>query len=251
MGRYDKIRCWNGSSWVQPKQMYVWNGSSWVDFGTNDSSNTRSMYTWNGSSWVRKTLNYQINYGDKEWYCHQSGAYGTFNVNSQANVNQNEFNFYFYAMKDYDNDKTVAYFGSSSLGWELMWLADGRIRWQTRWNGGGSYSYSSNYRGAYNWSVINAWGGSGTGNGTLNFGGTTTSINRSYRHQYNSQSLSLGTWGMAYRGTLRCYGIDGSGNWGDYYSYVNNASVMTGSQTFNYTTIWNGKVTQDTSVSWV
>lgn len=57
MGRYDKIRVWNGSSWVQPSRMYVWNGSSWVDFGENGGTNTRTLNVWNGSSWVRKTLN--------------------------------------------------------------------------------------------------------------------------------------------------------------------------------------------------
>ena len=63
MGRYDKIRVYNGSSWVQPSRMYVWNGSSWVDYGTNDSDNTRSAYGWNGSSWVRFTRNRTITYG--------------------------------------------------------------------------------------------------------------------------------------------------------------------------------------------
>lgn len=57
MGRYDKIKTWNGSSWVQPKQIKVWNGSSYVDYGANDSDNTKPIYTWNGSSWVRVSLN--------------------------------------------------------------------------------------------------------------------------------------------------------------------------------------------------
>ena len=84
MGRYDKIRCWNGSSWVQPKQMYVWNGSSWVDFGANDSSNTRSMYTWNGSSWVRKTLNKQTNVVAQDHYLLYQGNSGiNFNFDYQ------------------------------------------------------------------------------------------------------------------------------------------------------------------------
>ena len=57
MGRYDKIRVWDGSSWVQPSRMYVWDGSSWVDFGTNTSTNTKTLNVWDGSSWVKKTLN--------------------------------------------------------------------------------------------------------------------------------------------------------------------------------------------------
>lgn len=84
MGRYDKIRCWNGSSWVQPKQMYVWNGSSWVDFGANDSDNTRSMYTWNGSSWVRKTLNKKTTTVAQDHYLQYSGGSGiTYGFNYQ------------------------------------------------------------------------------------------------------------------------------------------------------------------------
>lgn len=222
----------------------------WIDLGANDSTNTRPFHVWNGSSWVRKTLNKTITYGDKDWYCNKSGANGTFNVSSRANVNQNAFNFYFYAAKDANGDRQVAYFGNGDIGWTLNWLADGRMMWQTRWAGTGYNSYSSNYISAGNFAVVNAYGSSGTGNGTLNFGGTTTSINRSGRHQWNGQTLTLGTWGVSFRGTMRCYGIDGSGNSGDYYSYVNNAKVMEGTQTFDYTTINNGKVTQDTSVSW-
>lgn len=59
MGRYDKIRVYNGSSWVQPSNMYVYNGSSWVDFGSNTSYNTNNAYMYNGSAWVRSTLNRQ------------------------------------------------------------------------------------------------------------------------------------------------------------------------------------------------
>ena len=57
MGRYDKIRVWDGSNWRQPSRMYVWNGNSWVDFGGNTDTNTRTLNIWDGYSWVRKTLN--------------------------------------------------------------------------------------------------------------------------------------------------------------------------------------------------
>lgn len=60
MGRYDKIRYWNGSAWVQPSQVKMWNGSAWVDYGTNDSSNTNSIYSYNGSGWQRFTRNKKI-----------------------------------------------------------------------------------------------------------------------------------------------------------------------------------------------
>lgn len=59
MGRYDKIRVYNGSSWVQPGNMYVYNGSSWVHYGSNTSYNTQNAYMYNGSSWIRCTRNRQ------------------------------------------------------------------------------------------------------------------------------------------------------------------------------------------------
>lgn len=74
MGRYDKIRYWNGSSWVQPGRIRVWNGSSWTDYGANDSSNTNSIYVWNGSSWVRKTLNKTSHYVGVDHYLQYSGG---------------------------------------------------------------------------------------------------------------------------------------------------------------------------------
>lgn len=252
MGRYDKIRVWNGSSWTQPNQIRVWNGSSWQDYGANDSANTNSIYVWNGSSWIRKTLNRTVNYGDKQWACSADGGCGTFNVGSSANVNQNKFNFYFYCTRDYANDKNVATFGNTTQGWRLTWMADGRIRWSIFWGGSGGSSYSSNYIGVGTFAVVNAYSNStGTGNGTLNFGGTTTSITRSWRHQYNGLSLIVGSWGMLYRGHMRSYGINGGGDYGDYYSYVNDYAVKTGAQTASNMSLNSAcTVTQDTSISW-
>lgn len=252
MGRFDKIRYWNGSSWVQPNQMKYWNGSSWVDLGTNDSANTNPLYAWNGSSWVRQTLNRKVNYGDKQWYCNGDGGCGVMSVSSGANVNQNRFNFWFYCCKDYDNDKNVAQFGSTAQGWRITWLADGRIRWSTFYSSTGNHSYSSNYVGSNNWCVINIYSDStGTGNGILYFNGTYSTANRYSRHQYGGQSLVVGVWGMLYRDHIRSYGIDGGGSYHDVYSYINNYAVMSGAQTASNMTLNNANiVTQDTWITW-
>lgn len=253
MGRYDKIRCWNGSSWVQPSQMYVWNGSSWVDFGTNDSDNTRTMYAWDGSSWVRRTLNRQVNYGAKEWVVTGSGWGGSMEAKDiGANVNQNAFNFYFYCLKDADNDKTVAYYGDTEYGWEILWLADGRLRWRCFYKGGYSQSYTSNYRGAYNWSIVNAYRSSaGTHDGSLNFGGTVSGIACGYRHQAY-RGINIGQWGLYYRDVIRLYGINSDGSYVDTYTYIDNFAVGAGAQTNGvFHTNSNTTVYQDTSISWV
>lgn len=252
MGRFDKIRYWNGSSWVQPNQIKYWNGSSWVDLGTNDSSNTNSLYAWNGSSWIRQTLNRKVNYGDKEWYCNADGGHGTMSVDSGANVNQNKFNFWFYCCKDYDNDKNVAQFGSTAQGWRITWLADGRIRWSTFYNSSGNHSYSSNSVKAYNWCTINVYSNStGTGNGTLSFNGTNSTANRYSRHQYNGLTLTVGVWGMMYRDHIRSYGIKGNGNYKDVTTTINDFTVKSGSQTASNMTLNSANiVNQDTWITW-
>lgn len=58
MGRYDKIRGWDGYEWFQPSQMKIWNGTTWVDLGTNGSQNTKPLYAWDGSEYKRFTKNY-------------------------------------------------------------------------------------------------------------------------------------------------------------------------------------------------
>lgn len=225
----------------------------WINLGTDDSSNTRPFHVWDGTNWIRKSLNREVSYGDKEWNVSSEGTGGWLDIDSGANINQNKFNFYFYCMKDYDNDKLVASFGSTSQGWRLMWLADGRIQWNTYYGNATTASYSSNYRKAFSWSVVNAYSDStGTGDGTLNFGGTKTSINRTRRHQYNNQSFNIGGWGMFYRDKIRSYGINGSGDYVDRYGYIDDLSVKSGSQSAGYLHLnSNNTVTQDTTVSWV
>lgn len=85
MGRYDKIRYWNGSTWVQPNRVRVWTGSAWQDYGTNDSSNTNSIYVWDGSSWKRKTLNKTLTGYTNGYVNVNSGAYVGITFNNQYN----------------------------------------------------------------------------------------------------------------------------------------------------------------------
>lgn len=225
----------------------------WIDLGTNDSSNTRPLHVWNGG-WVRKTLNRQVNYGDKQWYCSNNGGYGSiWSGYSRYNLNQNTFHFYAYCCKDYDNDKRVAQFGSSAQGWYVLWQADGRIRWTTYYSSGATHSYSSNYIGSYNWVPISInFDSTGTGAGNMYFNGTWASANRSRRHQYSNQTTYIGNWGMMYRGEIRLHGINGGGTYYDDHFYINNFSVMSGAQTNWILELTSANtVSQDTSISWV
>ena len=116
MGRYDKIRVYNGSSWVQPSRMYVWNGSSWVDYGANDSDNTRSLYTYNGSSWSRRTLNKVVrqtstNYTFDTWTSFWPNGNGTFGSRSNAT---------YFSGGGYNCDIPAGYASWDTLSWDLL-----------------------------------------------------------------------------------------------------------------------------------
>lgn len=76
MGRYDKIRYWNGSSWKQPSQIKAWNGSSWVDYGSNTSTNTNSIYAPLDGTWKRFTLNRKVETTVVDKYLQMSGGKG-------------------------------------------------------------------------------------------------------------------------------------------------------------------------------
>lgn len=227
----------------------------WVDLGANDSANTRPLKVWTGSSWDRKTLNRQVNYGDKEWYCSGNGGYGEIGKNeSRYNLNQNYFDFHCYCMKDYGNDKRIATFGSTSQGWNITWLGDGRIKWSTYYGSKGYHSYSGNYiSGTYTWANIDInFTSTGTGAGNMYFNGTWSSANRSGRHQYSNQYTYIGNWGVAFRGHIRLHGINSGGGYSDDYFYVNNFAVKGGAQSNGILSLTSANtVTQDTSISWV
>lgn len=253
MGKYDYVRVWDGSSWVQPSIMYTRTDSNWSGLGWNDTStSTRAGFVWDGSSWQRFTRYGTLNYGDKEWYVSASGNGGTMDTGSGANVNQNTFYFWFYCSKDYDGDRLVGQFGNSSQGWRLMWLADGRMQWNTYYEGNTAASYSSNSIKAYNWAVVNPYATStGTGDATLSFGGIETSINRSWRHQYGGQTMTIGEWGMMYRSEIYLRGINGSGESVTTREYINNLSVGEGAQSTGILTLnSNNTVYQDTWYTW-
>lgn len=253
MGRWDsRIRFWNGTSWINPSRIQIWNGTSWVDYGTNDSYITKDLKLWNGSSWLRVSRNRQDILGDK--YCfNNSGGYLRLGNDSAFNLNQNIFLFQGYVAKDSAGDRNIAYFGTSSNGWSIVWLADGRIRWQTRYNGTAYNSFSSNAVTAlYTYVYIQvSFPTTGTGSGTMTWNGVNSTANRSGRHQLANLVLNIGTWGTYWRGSIRCRGINGSGTNIDRTGYINDLTVGTANQTAGNLSTVNTTVYQDTTTNWV
>lgn len=188
-----------------------------------------------------------INYGDKQAY-NNSGGYLKLGTDSVFNLNQNTFHFYARVAKDSAGDRRIAIFGDSSVGWEITWLADGRIRWTTRYGGSSYHTYSSNYLPATGtfYDVQIDFNSTGTGAGDLYWNGTWTSANRSARHQYSNLTLTLGTLGIYWRNYIRVQGRDYAGNQPDRYGYINNLSVSSSNQTTGSLSTVNTTVTQDT-----
>lgn len=60
MGRYDKIKVYDGTTWRKPNRVYVHDGTKWVDFGTDDSSNKQTIFVNNSNSNVRVTLDKKV-----------------------------------------------------------------------------------------------------------------------------------------------------------------------------------------------
>ena len=205
---------------------------------------------------ITRYVQHTTNYGDKVAY-NNSGGFLYLNDQRWFNLNQNYFNFRAYVAKDYAGDRQIASFKNvnNTAGWSLMWLADGRVRWETRYNNTSYYSYTSNYLPATNtyYEIVVNFPRTGTGAGDMYWGGVWTSANRSGRHQMSSNYLVCGTWGIFFRGYIRCYGIDGSGNYHDIYGYINNLAVSSNNQTAGSLGTVNTTVSQDTSVteSWV
>lgn len=187
MGRYDKIRVWNGSSWAQPSRIRVWNGSSWQDYGANDSTNTNSIYVWNGSSWVRKTLNKTSHYVHQTHYLQYNGGAGVgfgfnyqfydanykFIVTPDGTGNYMMFEIartssspsYYARFGFYNNGSTFYVYGKSAYngsGRELNTTSNGNLAAGVKYTINYYCSGSTQYLSVYNHSSGATWSKSGS-----------------------------------------------------------------------------------------
>lgn len=56
MSRYDKIKYYNGNTWVTPNSVKVYNGTEWLDCGDTDSTNTNNFKIYNGEKWANALM---------------------------------------------------------------------------------------------------------------------------------------------------------------------------------------------------
>jgi hypothetical protein len=161
MGRYDRIRVFDGTNWRQPRKIFVYNGTNWVDLkADDDTSSSGTLHIFDGT-WKDATKHYvstsQTHYSD--WYT--VGEFGIADANNYCycpNASSTSLNrtwdFSCTVRKTVDADKLLLYIGSSneSTKIKVIWLANGQIYVETRYNNGKVRTMYSN-------NAVGAWAG--------------------------------------------------------------------------------------------
>lgn len=157
MGRYDKIKVYDGSKFTRPNRIQVYNGSTFIDLGTNDSAIKTSLNVYNGSNMVRATLNKKVIQESQGTYAKGQFKFlpdNGFCVN--ANTGSSPFLFKGTIYKERDGDLRLFYSGNSQVTSfiEIYWNNNGTIRVSVRsaYGSGTVYSIiSSNSVGKGRW----------------------------------------------------------------------------------------------------
>lgn len=192
MGRYDKIKVYNGSSWVQPSRIRIFANNAWQDLGTNDSSITKTLYVQKNNAWTRATLNRTVVTVPGESYAAGDGfqvlpANGyCYCPNSDYSNNATWF-FRATIRKVADGDLNVFYIadGSWTNYLHIKWLNDGRIQVTVAcsWGSGTKTITTSNAVGKNTWVYLNVTANKGSYYMNVIFNGVTTggSMGRTFR----------------------------------------------------------------------
>lgn len=251
MGRYDKIKVYNGSKFVNISRLRVHNGTKFVDFGTADSANTASLYVYDkNKNLVRVTLNKQIvtvpgeSYANGPWnliphngYCFNPGG-GTFTLEGTIRKTRS------------DTDLRLFYIGTGGNFFEVWWLADGRLRitTSTTFGGGGSETvYSSNSVGQDQWVSFAIHQAYGTYNTEIWFNGVYTGAKLYSMFEVTGAYNVVGSDGIQFAGPFRCQGRRyGQGNT----YFENNLSNISGTDGSTYENV-NHVSTSVTEERWV
>lgn len=145
MGRYDKIKVYNGNEWVKPSRIRVYNNGSWRDFGLDQSGNTESLHVRQGNVWHRVTLNRKETVIPGESYSKDSfellpaSSYG---FNPSYGVS--DFKLEFVARKT-TNDTMVVFRSGNSTNkclFKVEWLDTGAFKITVATQYGTSTTYS-------------------------------------------------------------------------------------------------------------
>lgn len=141
MGRYDKIRVYDGSQWRIPTQIKVFN-TVWQDLGTDTSTSTKSLYVYDSNRTPqRATLNrHDVPVTVDQYTVGQftlKPASGYCYATNSSNVGKYPWNLNVTIRKTRDVEQQIFWCGTKTSGSyiRVRWLADGKISVDNRWDG--------------------------------------------------------------------------------------------------------------------
>lgn len=210
MGRYDKIKIWDGSAWVQPSRIRVWSNNAWQDFGDNLSAVTKTLEVRYNNTWNRCTLNRSTRTTPGETY-----STGSFNLLPATSFGYNnyagpsDFKLEFVARKDTDTAMTVFRSGNSTNKclFKVDWLASGafKITVATQYGSDGTaHSQTTTAKVmAGNWATVKIRAPKGSTNLTITVNGTSqTFTNLWYYWAIRNATNTVGQTGIEFKDTF-------------------------------------------------
>lgn len=250
MGRYDKIKVYDGSAWVKPTHLRIYNGSGYTDLGKDDSDNKTPLHVYDANGNLQRvTLNKKVTtvagetYTDGPWNLLPAGGYcwnyGGANMVISGTIRRTSA-----------TDKRIYYSGNGgSVRIELWWLADGRLKLiTTNQYGAENVRYSSNYVNVINtWVSFKVYQNYNADYGGIEWNGTYTQT-WTNGFEINAANVwnTVGSSGLHFKGTFTCQGRQY--NYGTRY-FSNNMSTIKGTDNNTYQNV-NHVDTSYETVSW-
>lgn len=234
MGRYDKIKVWDGSAWVQPRSLKVRANDAWQDFGDNLSAITKTLELRHDNQWKRCTLNKSTRVIPGETY--SSGAFSLLPASAfgyNNNYGPSDFKLEFVVKKDSDTDVVVFRSGNSTNKclFKVTWLASGafKITVATQYGSDGTqYSGTTTEKVmAGNWATVKILGKKGDYKLTVTVNGVAKTFTDLYYYwSIENATNQVGQAGVYFKDTFFIQG----------HYYVNSNTVGTKQVTIDMNT---------------
>lgn len=242
MGRYDKIKVYDGSEWKQPTRIRVFANNAWQDLGKNESSITRALNVRHNKAWHRATLNRTLVTVSGESYCGGDGfrllpATGYCYCPNASNTTNATWFFRATIRKVADGDQRVFFTGNSSRSCmlEIMWLASGQIRvtCRTAFGSAGTQTITTtNAVDKNTWVYLNVTCNKGVSKMSVKFNGVTTSGNMWMTFQISNADTWIGSTGVQFKGGMEVQGSHYPG--GSNYKYLNATTISGSTADYQY-----------------
>lgn len=218
MGRYDKIKVYNGTEFVQPSRIRIFDGTAWQDLGANDSDIQIPLNVHNGTDFVRATLNKTQVTVPGESYAAGNGFIilpkGSFcfcpNSGSLTNA---AWAFKATIRKTSNTALTIFNFAVSGSSYiKGVWNADGTITISGRYSTNTAKTLTtSNKVTANTWATLEVTCPKGSSTMSIKFGvagGTLTTKTGSMGFNFQSSNCvnNVGSTGMQFKGNLTVSG---------------------------------------------